>query len=114
VLAVLAATGKRMSELARTFEPAPQILENVRFSGGEPLKNAGVRAAIAEGEARLNGSGRVLVRASGTEPLIRVMAEGDDCKLVATVVKDICEAVRAAKAYAAAFRSTTASTMWAR
>jgi phosphoglucosamine mutase len=98
VLAVLAATGKRMSELARTFEPAPQILENVRFSGGEPLKNAGVRAAIAEGEARLNGSGRVLVRASGTEPLIRVMAEGDDRKLVANVVKDICEAVRAAKA----------------
>ena len=98
VLAVMVATGKPMSALARTFEPAPQRMENVRFSGGEPLKNAGVKAAIADGEARLNGSGRVLVRASGTEPLIRVMAEGDDEALVAAVVKDIAGAVRAAKA----------------
>lgn len=98
VLAVMVATGKPMSALARTFEPAPQKMENVRFTGGAPLQDAGVKAAIADGEARLNGSGRVLVRASGTEPLIRVMAEGDDEALVAAVVRDIAGAVRAAKA----------------
>jgi phosphoglucosamine mutase len=85
-----------MSDLARQFEPVPQKLENVRFAAGEPLKNETVRAAIAEGEARLNGSGRVLVRASGTERLIRVMAEGDDEKLVGQVVGDIAGAVRQA------------------
>ncbi len=98
VLAVMVATGKPMSALARQFDPVPQKMENVRFAGGAPLKDAGVKAAIAEGEARLNGSGRVLVRASGTEPLIRVMAEGDDEALVMAVVKDIAGAVRAAKA----------------
>jgi phosphoglucosamine mutase len=98
VLAVMVATGKPMSALARQFDPVPQKMENVRFAGGAPLKEAAVKAAIAEGEARLNGSGRVLVRASGTEPLIRVMAEGDDEALVAAVVKDIAGAVRAAKA----------------
>ncbi len=98
VLAVMTATGKPMSELGRQFEPVPQKLKNVRFAGGEPLKSDAVQAAIAAGEARLNGSGRVLVRPSGTEPLIRVMAEGDDERLVAQVIDDIAGAVKAAAA----------------
>jgi phosphoglucosamine mutase len=73
-------------------------MENVRFAGGEPLSSKTVLAAIAEGERRLNGSGRVLVRASGTEPLIRVMAEGDDETLVAQVVREIAGAVKLAAA----------------
>ena len=96
VLAEVVRTGRKMSELARQFEPAPQKLENVRFAGGKPLESDAVKAAIADGEARLNGSGRVLVRASGTERLIRVMAEGDDEILVGKVVSDIVGAVRAA------------------
>ncbi len=96
VLAEMVRTGRKMSELARQFEPVPQKLENVRFVAGKPLENETVIAAIAEGEARLNGSGRVLVRASGTERLIRVMAEGDDEKLVGQVVGQIAGAVRAA------------------
>ena len=96
VLAELVRTGSKMSDLARQFEPVPQKLENVRFAAGKPLENATVQAAIAEGTARLNGCGRVLVRASGTERLIRVMAEGDDEKLVGQVVGSIAGAVRAA------------------
>ena len=98
VLSVLVTSGKPMSALARQFEPVPQKLENVRFTGGEPLKTDRVQQAISEGETRLNGSGRVLVRASGTEPLIRVMAEGDDERLVAQVVRDIASAVKAVAA----------------
>jgi phosphoglucosamine mutase len=98
VLAVLVASQKPMSSLARQFEPVPQRLKNVRFSSGKPLDNAKVKQAIADGEASLKGSGRVLVRASGTEPLIRVMAEGDDDKKVAKVVDSIVEAVKAASA----------------
>ena len=98
VLSVLIASGQPMSKLARQFEPVPQKLLNVRFAGGEPLRSVAVQAAIAAGEARLNGSGRILVRASGTEPLIRVMAEGDDEGLVSQVVNDIAGAVRAAAA----------------
>jgi phosphoglucosamine mutase len=99
VLSVLVRSDQPMSALARQFEPVPQKLENVRFTGqAKPLENAQVKAAIAEGEARLNSSGRVLVRASGTEPLIRVMAEGDDAKLVAQVVRDIAGAVKLAAA----------------
>ena len=98
VLAVLKEAGKPMSALARQFDPVPQKLENVRFAGGRPLEDANVMDAIATGEQRLNGSGRLLVRASGTEPLIRVMAEGDDEKLVSQVVKDIVGAVKKAAA----------------
>jgi phosphoglucosamine mutase len=97
VLAELVRSGKRMSQLARQFEPAPQKLENVRFAkGAKPLEHKNVKAAIADAEQRLNGSGRVLVRASGTEPLIRIMAEGDDEKLVGQLVKEIAGAVRQA------------------
>ncbi len=98
VMAVLKESDKPMSALARQFDPVPQKLENVRFAGGKPLEDASVMDAIADGEQRLNGSGRLLVRASGTEPLIRVMAEGDDEKLVSQVVKDIVGAVKKAAA----------------
>ncbi|MCC7267556.1 MAG: phosphoglucosamine mutase [Caulobacteraceae bacterium] len=98
VLAVLKEGEAPMSALARQFEPVPQKLENVRFSGGRPLEDAAVQAAIADGEARFNGSGRLVVRASGTEPLIRIMAEGDDEKLVHQVIKDIAGAVKKAAA----------------
>jgi phosphoglucosamine mutase len=96
ILSELVRTGARMSDLARQFEPVPQKLENVRFAAGKPLESETVKAAIAEGTARLNGSGRVLVRASGTERLIRVMAEGDDEAVVGQVVGQIAGAVRAA------------------
>ena len=96
VLAVLKSRNRPMSALARQFEPAPQRLENVRHSGGKPLDNAKVKDAIAEAEVRLKGQGRLVVRASGTEPLIRIMAEGDDEKLVETLVKGIAGAVKSA------------------
>ncbi|MBX3476778.1 MAG: phosphoglucosamine mutase [Brevundimonas sp.] len=95
VLAVMVDSGRRMSELARQFDTVPQLLENVRFTAGKPLEDAAVKAAIADGEAALNGAGRVLVRPSGTEKLIRVMAEGDDEALVKRVVSDIAGAVKA-------------------
>ena len=96
VLAELVRSGQRMSALARQFEPVPQRHENVRFARGKPLEHAAVVEAIAQAETRLNGCGRVLVRASGTEPLIRIMAEGDDEKLVGQLVRDIAGAVRTA------------------
>ena len=96
VLAVMVESGRKMSDLARQFDTVPQLLENVRYSAGKPLDDATVKAAIAEGQAVLAGSGRVLVRPSGTEKLIRVMAEGDDAALVKRVVGDIAGAVKAA------------------
>ncbi len=100
VLSVLVQSKKKMSALAHQFDPAPQKLVNVRYArgGADPLKADAVQAAIKDGEARLNGSGRVLVRASGTEALIRVMAEGDDPRLVDTVVQSIAQAVKHAAA----------------
>lgn len=92
VLAVVQAMGKPVSEVCRRFEPVPQILRNVRVDAGS-LENAGVKAAIADGETRLNGSGRLLIRPSGTEPVVRVMAEGDDPELVRAVVGDIVDAL---------------------
>ena len=96
VLASLVRSGKRASELLHQFDPVPQLLKNVRYAGGKPLDNAGVKAAIAEAEAELAGNGRLVIRPSGTEPLIRVMAEGDDAAQVERVVDSICDAVRSA------------------
>jgi len=96
VLAALVRSGKRASELLHLFDPVPQLLKNVVFDGGDPLANAEVKAAIAEGEAALGKAGRLVIRKSGTEPKIRVMAEGDDAALVERVVDDICAAVKAA------------------
>jgi phosphoglucosamine mutase len=98
VLAVLIKSGKPMSTLARQFEPVPQLLENVRHSGGKPLEKAEVKQAIADAEAQLNGSGRLVIRASGTEPLIRIMAEGDDAVLVSKLVKELVGVVKKAAA----------------
>ena len=93
VLAALVQSGKRASELLHLFDRVPQLLRNVRFSGGKPLENAQVKDAIAGAEAALAGKGRLVIRASGTEPLIRVMAEGDDAGLVESQVAAICAAV---------------------
>jgi phosphoglucosamine mutase len=94
VLAVLATEGKPASQAAHLFDPLPQVLESVRYQKTSPLANARVAESIKSGEARLNGSGRVLVRKSGTEPVIRVMAEGDDETLVRSVVNDIVSAIQ--------------------
>ena len=96
ILGVMVVSGKRASELLHLFDPLPQLLKNVRFAGGAPLETLAVQQAIAAGEARLNGHGRVLIRKSGTEPLIRVMAEGEDIAEVTEVVDEICAAVVAA------------------
>ena len=96
VLAELVTTGKPASELLHLFDPVPQLLKNVRFSGGKPLDAPHVKAAIAEAESELNGSGRLVIRPSGTEPLIRVMAEGDDAGQVTRLVDMICDAVKEA------------------
>jgi phosphoglucosamine mutase len=96
VLAALVESGRPASELLNLFEPLPQLLKNVRFEGGAPLETEGVKRAIAEGEARLGNAGRLVIRKSGTEPLIRVMAEGEDEALVEQVVDSICDAVKAA------------------
>ncbi|WP_140984015.1 phosphoglucosamine mutase [Asticcacaulis tiandongensis] len=93
VLAVRVESGKPVSELAHQFKPVPQLLKNVRFSGESPLKSEAVQAAIAEAEELLKGEGRVLVRPSGTEPLIRVMAEGDDEAKVKAAVQQIADAI---------------------
>jgi phosphoglucosamine mutase len=93
VLAALVESGRPASELLRQFEPVPQLLKNVRFDGGAPLNAEPVKQRIAAAEAELQGRGRLLIRKSGTEPLIRVMAEGDDEAMVQRLVDDICEAV---------------------
>ena len=97
VLAALVEAKSPASELLHQFEPLPQLLKNVRFNGAsEPLEADSVRQRIAAAEAELGGRGRLVIRKSGTEPLIRVMAEGDDPALVERLVDDICEAVQAA------------------
>jgi phosphoglucosamine mutase len=96
VLAALVEGGKPASELLNQFAPVPQLLKNVRFEKGAPLEAEPVKKRIAAAEAELNGRGRLVIRKSGTEPLIRVMAEGDDMALVERVVDDICEAVQSA------------------
>ena len=98
VLAALVQSGKRASELLHLFDPVPQLLKNVRFAGGKPLEDARVKALIADVEARLAGRGRLVIRPSGTEPVIRVMAEGDDAAEVEQAVGAICDAVAQAAA----------------
>ena len=86
-------SGRPASEACRLFTPLPQILKNVRFANGTPLEDGSVKACIEANEKRLAGCGRVLIRKSGTEPLIRVMAEGEDEVLVTEVVDEIADAV---------------------
>ncbi len=89
VLAVIAGSGRQASEILNLFDPVPQLLENVRYKQGQPLEEDSVKKVIEDGKARLGNSGRLVIRKSGTEPLIRVMAEGDDEAMVKAVVGDI-------------------------
>jgi phosphoglucosamine mutase len=98
VLAELVRADAPASEVLHRFDPLPQILKNVRFAGGKPLEAEPVKQVIAAAEAELVGSGRLVIRPSGTEPVIRVMAEGDDRGQVEAVVDRICDAVRKAAA----------------
>jgi phosphoglucosamine mutase len=94
VLAMVVRSGKPASQAGRMFTPLPQLLKNVRFNGGlPPLEDDAVRKAIRAGETRLGTSGRLLIRKSGTEPVIRVMAEGEDEALVSEVIIDIIDAI---------------------
>jgi phosphoglucosamine mutase len=98
VLAVVQKLRRPVSEVCHRFDPLPQILKNVRYRSGKPLDDAEVKSAIVAGEKRLNGHGRLLVRSSGTEPVIRVMGEGDDRILVEEVVDHIVFALGQAAA----------------
>ena len=96
VLAVIVEQGRSAREVCRVFTPMPQLLKNVRFTGASPLRSKRIQLAIAAAEAELNGSGRLLIRESGTEPLIRVMAEGESEELVGRMVNQLCETIAAA------------------
>jgi phosphoglucosamine mutase len=96
VLAAIVQTRKHASEVCRIFEPVPQLLRNVRFDRGRPLETARVKRAIAAAEGRLGKEGRLVIRNSGTEPVIRVMAQGEDERLLTSVVDDICGAILSA------------------
>lgn len=96
VLAVMQERKKQMSELSRCFDPMPQLLKNVRYAGKNPLEDANVKEAISAAERELSGKGRLFIRKSGTEPLIRVMAEADDERLVKKIVEHICDVVQKA------------------
>jgi phosphoglucosamine mutase len=93
VMSVVARSGKKVSEVCNKFDPLPQILKNVRYTSGQPLEKKPVIDAISAAEQKLGKTGRLVIRPSGTEPVIRVMAEGDDERLVDEVVGDICEAL---------------------
>ena len=93
LLAVVKKKNKPVSEVCHRFEPLPQIVRNVRYRSGKPLENSQVRTAIADAENRLNGHGRLVVRPSGTEPVIRIMGEGDDKAMVEEVVDGIVDAL---------------------
>jgi phosphoglucosamine mutase len=96
VLACVVATGKPVSEVCARFTPLPQVLKNVRYSNGKPLEDKRVRKAIEGAQQKFGDKGRIVIRPSGTEPVIRVMAEGDDETLVNAVVGDIVDAVKVA------------------
>jgi phosphoglucosamine mutase len=98
VLSEVVRSGKPVSEVCNLFTPVPQVLKNVKFKAGRPMEDAHVKAAVAEATARLGNFGRLVVRPSGTEPLIRVMAEGDDEVLVRRIVDDLCSVIAKAAA----------------
>lgn len=94
LLAVVQKAGRPVSEICHRFEPLPQILKNVRYKAGRPLDDDQVKTAIAAATERLGAEGRLVIRPSGTEPVIRVMAEGDDRDLVENVVDDVADVIR--------------------
>jgi phosphoglucosamine mutase len=93
VLAVVKKRGEPVSKVCHRFDPWPQVTKNVRYRTGKPHEHRKVRSAIADAEKRLNGHGRLIVRPSGTEPVIRVTGEGDDRMLVEEVVDGIVDAL---------------------
>ena len=93
VLAEIKRSNKPASEVLSLFEPVPQLLKNVRYEGVSPMDNPDLLSAIKDAESMFGNSGRVLVRASGTEPLIRVMAEGDDAAQVEKVTADLAKLI---------------------
>jgi phosphoglucosamine mutase len=93
VMASIVETGRRTSEVCRLFTPVPQLMRSVRCGDGQPLEVPSVQKAITGGETRLGTTGRLVIRKSGTEPVIRVMAEGEDEVLIASVIDEICEAI---------------------
>lgn len=95
VMTEIVQSGHKASEACKQFVPVPQLLKNVRFKGGDPLATAPVKASIEAAEKELNGSGRLVIRKSGTEPVIRVMAEGDDAGMVTRLVDQICADIEA-------------------
>jgi phosphoglucosamine mutase len=98
VLAVVKKQNRPVSEVCHRFEPLPQIMKNVRYKKGKPLEDAAVKTVILNAQERLNGHGRLVIRPSGTEPVIRVMGEGDDEVLVEEVVDGIVDALNQAAA----------------
>jgi phosphoglucosamine mutase len=100
VLACVKREGKPVSEVCKKFEAVPQLLKNVRFSGGKPLESASVKAAIEDARSQLGKNGRLVIRPSGTEPLIRVMAEADDSTLVEKIVNGIVDVISETKSAA--------------
>lgn len=100
VLSAVKRFDKPVSEICRRFEAVPQLLRNVRFSGGKPLEDKTVKKAIAEAEQELAANGRLVIRPSGTEPLIRVMAEGDDRSQIERIVGDLCDVIANVKSAA--------------
>jgi len=94
LMAVIQEEAKPVSEVCHLFEPVPQLTQNVRYRHGKPLEDKLVRQVIEEAEGRLGTTGRLVVRASGTEPVIRVMGEGEDEAMIAAVVKDIAGAIK--------------------
>jgi len=98
VLAVIVGQDRSASDVCRVFTPLPQRLRNVRFAGASPLRHPSVVKAVAAAEASLNGAGRLLIRESGTEPLVRVMAEGDDEGTIARIVDELCGVIADAAA----------------
>ncbi|MCY0148204.1 phosphoglucosamine mutase [Hoeflea sp. G2-23] len=97
VMACVQRMGRPVSEVCRRFDPVPQVLKNVRYSGGKPLNDSHVKSAIADAEASLGNGGRLVIRPSGTEPLIRVMAEGDDRGQIETIVDDLINVISGAR-----------------
>ncbi len=98
VIAMVKKLGRPVSEACRRFDPLPQVLRNVRFKGGRPLEDAKVVECIEAARARLGDKGRLVIRPSGTEPVIRVMAEAEDGALVDSLVAEVCDAVALAAA----------------
>jgi phosphoglucosamine mutase len=93
VMASIVETGKRTSEVCRLFSPVPQLMRSVRCGDAQPLEAPSVQKAISSGETRLGTTGRLVIRKSGTEPVIRVMAEGEDEALITSVIGEICDII---------------------